>query len=70
MDMQRKLPAPTQVLSDDILRSLRAIYDAVMEAMPDAAPLLLCRRHEQIGYGPGEALRLPLSHFAHRRRTR
>jgi hypothetical protein len=60
MDMQRKLPVPTQVLSDDILRSLRATYDAVVEEMPDAAPLLAVVVMNRLAR-PWEALRLPLS---------
>jgi hypothetical protein len=59
-DMQRKLPVPTQVLSDDILRSLRETYEVVVEEMPDAAPLLPVVVMNRLAR-PWEALRLPLT---------
>ena len=47
-------------MDDDILHALRATYDAVVDAMPDAAPYIAVVAMNRLAR-PWEALRLPLA---------
>lgn len=58
--LQRRLPASTQALDDDMLHALRATYDAVVDTMPDAAPYIAVVAMNRLAR-PWEALRLPLA---------
>src|SRR5271155_3584324 len=60
VELQRRLPASTLVMDDDILHALRATYDAVVDAMPDAAPYIAVVAMNRLAR-PWEALRLPLA---------
>ncbi len=59
VEVQTVLPKPSVALDEETLWSLRAIYDRIVEKVPDAAPyvaVIVMRRLEQ----PWQALKLPL----------
>ncbi len=60
MDIQRKIPAGTPTLTDELLWSLRTIYEAVVETTPDSAPYVAVITMHRLAK-PWEALRLPLA---------
>jgi hypothetical protein len=60
LELQRRLPASSHVLDDDVLHMLRAVYDVIVETMPDAAPYIAVIAMNRLAR-PWEALRLPLA---------
>lgn len=58
--IQETLPRPVPVLTDELLWSLRAIYDELIETAPDAAPYVAVIAMNRLAR-PWEALKLPLS---------
>jgi hypothetical protein len=60
VEIQKKLPAETPALTDELLWALRTIYDSVAAAMPDAAPFVAVVTMNRLAK-PWEALRLPLA---------
>jgi len=60
VELQKRLPNQTPALSDEMMRPLRAIYDAVIVDVPDAAPYVAVVAMNRLAR-PWEALRLPLA---------
>jgi hypothetical protein len=60
MEIQRKIPTATPALTEDLLWSLRTIYDSVIETNPDSAPYVAVITLHRLAK-PWEALRLPLA---------
>ncbi len=60
LDMQEQLPKPVPSFNDDLLWQMRAIYDRLVQTMPDAAPYVAVVAMNRLDR-PWEALRLPLS---------
>jgi len=60
VEIQRKIPLATPALTDELLWSLRRIYEAVIEAAPDSAPYVAVITMNRLAR-PWEALRLPLA---------
>jgi hypothetical protein len=60
IELQRRIPVSTQMVDDDVLQALRVTYDAVVDAMPDAAPYIAVVGMNRLAR-PWEALRLPLA---------
>jgi hypothetical protein len=60
VELQRRLPAATPVLTEDLVHALREVYDVVVEVMPDAAPYIAVVAMNRLAR-PWEALRLPLA---------
>jgi hypothetical protein len=54
------LPKPTPALSEDLVWSLRAIYERMLETAPDSAPYVAVAAMNRLAH-PWEALRLPLT---------
>jgi hypothetical protein len=60
VEIQKKLPAETPALTEELLWSLRTVYDAVVANVPDAAPYVAVVTMNRLAR-PWEALRLPLA---------
>jgi hypothetical protein len=58
-ELRERLPRPTQALSDDFVRYLRALYEAVLERVPNAAAYIAVVAMSRLDQ-PWEVLRLPL----------
>jgi hypothetical protein len=58
-DLKRKLPRDTAALNDDLVWTLRAIYDRIVANVPDAAPYVAVIAMSRLER-PWEALKLPL----------
>jgi hypothetical protein len=58
-EIQEKLVPPVPVLTDDLLWSLRDIYDRLIDTAPDAAPYVAVIAMNRLAR-PWEALKLPL----------
>ncbi|HKD21923.1 MAG TPA: hypothetical protein VKB71_07900, partial [Rhizomicrobium sp.] len=59
-ELQKKISRSAPTLSEEMLRALREIYDAVMRKSPDAAPYVAVVAMNRLSR-PWEALRLPLA---------
>jgi hypothetical protein len=59
LDIQKKLPRGTATLTEDLIWSLREIYDALLQNNPDVAPYVTVIAMGRLAK-PWEALRLPL----------
>lgn len=59
-ELQKKISRSAPTLSEEMLRALREIYDAVMRKSPDAAPYVAVVVMNRLSR-PWEALRLPLA---------
>jgi hypothetical protein len=60
VEIQNILPKPVPTLTDELLWPLRAIYDRLVVATPDAAPYVAVIAMHRLAR-PWEALKLPLS---------
>jgi len=60
IELQRVMPQQTPALTDELLHTLREIYDVVVEKVPDAAPYIAVVAMNRL-VRPWEALRLPLA---------
>lgn len=58
-EVQDKLPRGTHALTDDMVWSLRGIYDRLVQVLPDAAPYVAVVAMSRLER-PWEALKLPL----------
>jgi hypothetical protein len=54
------LPKPTPALTEDLVWSLRGIYEGLLETAPDSAPYIAVAAMNRLAH-PWEALRLPLT---------
>ncbi len=59
-ELHAVLPRPTSALTDDLVWSLRAIYDRLLATAPDSAPYVAVAAMNRLT-NPWEALRLPLT---------
>ena len=59
LEIQKLLPKPVATFTDELLWSLRAIYDRVLAATPDAAPYVAVIAMHRLSK-PWEAMKLPL----------
>ena len=59
-ELHALLPRPTVALTEDLVWSLRAIYDRLLGTVPDSAPYLAVAAMNRLTH-PWEALRLPLT---------
>jgi hypothetical protein len=59
-ELHAVLPRPTPALTDDLVWSLRGIYERLLETAPDSAPYVAVAAMNRLTY-PWEALRLPLT---------
>ena len=59
LEIQRILPKPVPSLTDELLWALRAVYDRLAGATPDAAPYVAVISMHRLAK-PWEALKLPL----------
>jgi len=57
--IQEVLPRPVPQLNDDLLWQLRAVYDELVERLPDVAPYVAVMAMNRLAR-PWEALRLPM----------
>ncbi len=59
LEIQQKLPRGTAALTEDLIWTLREIYDRLLQSNPDAAPYVTVITMSRLAK-PWEALRLPL----------
>lgn len=59
LEVQQKLPRGTAALTEELIWSLREIYDSLLQTNPDAAPYITVITMSRLAK-PWEALRLPL----------
>ena len=59
-ELHAVLPKPTPALTEDLVWSLRGIYDGLLETAPDSAPYVAVAAMNRLAH-PWEALRLPLT---------
>jgi hypothetical protein len=59
-ELHAVLPKPTPALTDDLVWSLRSIYDGLLATAPDSAPYVAVAAMNRLAH-PWEALRLPLT---------
>jgi hypothetical protein len=59
-ELHALLPRPTPALTEDLVWSLRTVYDRLLETAPDSAPYVAVAAMNRLAH-PWEALRLPLT---------